>query len=194
MDDDEHLLWQRVLAGDDDAFAAVFDLHASRVHRQARRLVEARADAEDVTAMVFFEAWRRRRSVRIVNGSVIGWLLVTTTNVARNRERSRIRYEGLLRKVRVETVPDHADEVLDSFMRPAVRGRVREAFDGLSTRDQEILALCVLEELAPADVARLLHVPAGTVRMRLSRAKSRLRAALGEDHGRSTLAGLGGTS
>ena len=180
MDDvaDELALWKRVLAGDDTAFTAVFDLHVSRVHRQARRLVNNERDAEDVTAIVFFEAWRRRGSVRLVNDSLVGWLLVTTTNVARNRERSQSRYEALLRKVRVETVPDHADAVLESVARPAQDARVRDAFDRLSARDQEILTLCVIEELAPVDVARVLRVPAGTVRMRLSRAKTRLRAAL----------------
>lgn len=191
---DELALWQRVLAGDDTAFTAVFDLHVARVHRQARRLVDSRSDAEDVTAMVFFEAWRKRRSVRLVNGSLVGWLLVTTTNIARNRERSRRRHEALLRKVRIETVPDHADAVLDSIARPATRERVKDAFARLSARDQEILMLCVVEELAPVDVARVLRLPAGTVRMRLSRAKTRLRAALQDEHRVAASPEIGGTA
>ncbi|WP_232498148.1 RNA polymerase sigma factor [Agromyces humatus] len=191
---DEQALWARVLIGDDIAFTAIFDLHAARVHRQARRLVKDERDAEDVTAMVFFEAWRRRGSVRFVNDSLAGWLLVTTTNVVRNRERSRVRYEALLRKVRVETVPDHADAVLESVERPAMQAQVRGAFDRLSARDQEILTLCVIEELAPVDVARVLRVPAGTVRMRLSRAKARLRAAVHDAQQLAVMTEIGGTA
>lgn len=177
---DEVAVWAAACAGDADAFAAVFDRHVDRVHRHARRFARTREDAEDVTAMVFLEAWRLRSRVRVVNGSVIGWLLVTTANVARNSARTRARHERLLRQLRPEAVRDHAEEVLEAEARAHRRGEIEAAFARLSAADQEILALCVIEEVAPADAARLLRLPAGTVRTRLSRAKERLRSALVE--------------
>ncbi|WP_243408898.1 sigma-70 family RNA polymerase sigma factor [Microbacterium sp. TPD7012] len=180
MDCSDADLWAQACAGDADAFAAVFDRHVDRVHRQARRFAHSREDAEDVTAMVFLEAWRLRSRVRVVNGSVIGWLLVTAANIARNSARTRMRHERLLRRLRPDVVPDHAEEVLDAETRSHRRGEVETAFARLSASDQEILALCVIEEVAPADAARLLRVPAGTVRTRLSRAKQRLRVAMTE--------------
>lgn len=50
--------WMDVLQGDGQAFAEIFDIHGDRVYRHARRLVVSRADAEDITAMTFVEAWR----------------------------------------------------------------------------------------------------------------------------------------
>lgn len=180
MEDSDAVLWPRALDGDDRAFAEIFDRHADRVHRHALRFSANRQDAEDVTALVFLEAWRLRGRVRIVNGSVIGWLLVTAANIARNGSRTRARHERLLRDLRPQVVPDHSDAVLGADERARVQLGVREAFARLSVKDQEILALCVLEELAPQDVAAVLRVSPGTVRTRLSRAKARLRAIIGD--------------
>ncbi|WP_396133584.1 RNA polymerase sigma factor [Arthrobacter sp. 1088] len=51
-------------------------------------MVGGRHDAEDATAAAFLELWRRREGVRLVDGSILPWLLVTTTNTARNLQRS----------------------------------------------------------------------------------------------------------
>src|SRR5690606_26350015 len=104
-----------------EAFAALFDRHVDRVHRHARRLAPTEADAEDVTAATFLEAWRLRRRIRIVDGSAIAWLLVTATNVARNASRSRRRHERMLRALHVDDAPDHADAVLDRIGRERFR-------------------------------------------------------------------------
>lgn len=177
-DDADDVLWARALAGDETAFAGVFDRHVDRVHRQSRRFVTREADAEDVTAMVFLEAWRLRHRVRIVDGSVVAWLLVTVVNVARNTVRARTRYESTLRGLRVDDVSDHADAVLQQLVLDGMGAPLRAAFEGLSRADQEVLALCVIEELRPREVAVLMRLPAATVRTRLNRAKRRLRATL----------------
>lgn len=108
-------MWLRVLEGDGSAFAELFVLHRDRVFGHSLRLVRTPHEAEDITAMVFLEAWRCRSKVRLVNDSLIGWLLVTTNNVARNRIRSTLRYEQLIRKLpKPETTPDHGDSVADT--------------------------------------------------------------------------------
>ena len=76
-------LWRAVVRGDGVAFAAIFDRHGDRVWRHAWRLMQHRQDTEDVTAAVFAEAWRKRSRVRIVDDSVLPWLLATATNCAR---------------------------------------------------------------------------------------------------------------
>lgn len=176
--DSDDALWVRALGGDEVAFARVFDRHVDRVHRHARRFVARESDAEDITAIVFLEAWRLRHRVRVVDGSIIAWLLVTAVNVARNMVRSRIRYESAIRGLRIDTVSDHADEVLKQLVLEGARAPLRAAFETLSRGDQEVLALCVLEELRPREVAVLMRVPAATIRTRLNRAKRRLRVAL----------------
>jgi DNA-directed RNA polymerase specialized sigma24 family protein len=85
--DNDEQLWARSLAGDETAFAALFDRHGNRVFGHAHRLVDDRHTAQDVTAATFLELWRCRDRVRLVNASAAPWLLVTATNVARNQTR-----------------------------------------------------------------------------------------------------------
>jgi RNA polymerase sigma-70 factor (ECF subfamily) len=55
--------------------------------RHALRLVGSPHQAEDITAIAFYQAWRRRKHVRIADGSIVAWLLVTTNNTVRNHNR-----------------------------------------------------------------------------------------------------------
>ena len=67
-----------------------------RVFRKAYGRVRHVADSEDIVAMVFLEAWRNRRRVRVVDGSILPWLLTVITYVSLNLECSNRRYERLL--------------------------------------------------------------------------------------------------
>lgn len=172
---DELAVLERVRDGDADAFGALFDLHHDRVFRQAMRLTASLHDAEDIVAVVFLEAWRRRDAMRVVDGSVVAWLLVTTNFVFRNYVRASRRYrEGLQQLPPPEHAPDHADFVDDRIDRDARRTSLRAALAQLPKRDQDILTLCVLEELSTTEAAAALGVAPGTVKSRLSRAKARL--------------------
>jgi RNA polymerase sigma-70 factor (ECF subfamily) len=175
----EPAILDRARRGDPEAFGELFDLHRDRVFRHALRMTRSVHDAEDVTGMVFLEAWRRRDTVLDVDGSAIGWLLVTTNNVSRNLSRSIRRYRHTLSTLPLpEDSPDHSDAVdvrLDSH--PQLTA-LRQALARLPRRDQDILSLCVIEELSTADAAAVLNIPTGTVKSRLSRAKARLSASL----------------
>ncbi|PPF86259.1 hypothetical protein C5B96_04935 [Subtercola sp. Z020] len=172
---DEAEVWAACRSGDAASFGLLFDFHRDRVFGHALRLMRSPHDAEDVTALVFLEAWRRRDAVRVVGGSVIGWLLVTANYVSRNLIRSRKRHRDSLQRLDASTeVADHADDVDDRLDREPRHAQVRNAFSRLSPRDQNVITLCVLEELTTAEAAHALGVPVGTVKSRLSRAKRRL--------------------
>src|SRR5688500_3305340 len=94
--DDEAAVWERALSGEGAAYAALFRKHEDRVYRRALSVVGDVHGAEDIASVAFFELWRKRQSVRVVNGSVLPWLLVTTVNLARNQRRGSIRYRDLL--------------------------------------------------------------------------------------------------
>jgi RNA polymerase sigma factor (sigma-70 family) len=164
--------WQRALDGDGEAFGRIFDAHRDRVFRHSLRLVGSWADADDVVATVFLECWRRRASVRVVDGSLLPWLLVTATNVSRNLTRSSRRYRALLDRL-PPPVPAPDYELEESTALDALRN--------LSRQHQQVLVLCVLEGYLEADAARALGVPVGTVKSRLARARRRLGQQLNGD-------------
>ncbi len=106
----EPQLWPLARDGDAQSFAAVFDLHRDRVFRHALRLLGSWLDAEDVAASAFLELFRRRDSVRVVGGSVLPWLLVTTANLSRNAARARRRHRDFLARLPRGGEPASADE------------------------------------------------------------------------------------
>lgn len=165
--------WRLAIEGDGEAFGRVFDRHRDRVFRHSVGIVPNSADADDVVAVVFLEAWRRRERVRFVDSSLLPWLLVTATNASRNLSRSSRRYRQLLDRLPPgEPSPDHAESFDDGDASAALRR--------LPASQQEVVTLCVVEELSEAEAARILGVPPGTVKSRLSRAKRRLHRDLGD--------------
>jgi RNA polymerase sigma-70 factor (ECF subfamily) len=128
------------VGGDSEAFAAVFDLHKDRVYRHARRLLGNVDDAEDVNAGAFLELWRRRAAVRLVEGSVLPWLLVSTTNLARNSARGLRRYRALLASL-PRSGPAHgvSEVAFDDIEEARAAERVRETLGSLSRTDSAII-------------------------------------------------------
>lgn len=180
MDDDgectEETWWAAALTGDGEAFGQIFDRHHGRVYRHAVRLVDSRADVEDVVASTFLELWRRREDVRIVDGSALAWLLVTASNVARNMRRSRRRYSQLLAQLpRSPDVPDHAGEVIDRDVFGAISPTLAAGLRSLSQLDLHLVTLVALEGYPVPDAAELLGITPAAAKSRLHRARSKVR-------------------
>jgi RNA polymerase sigma-70 factor (ECF subfamily) len=93
-------LWRRVRDDDADAFGQLFERHGERIHGFAWRRTANAAAAEDVTALVFLEAWRRRREVTLHQPSVLPWLYGVAANVLRGHNRARRRHQAALRRWR----------------------------------------------------------------------------------------------
>lgn len=167
MNDPDSILWPRARDGDRAAFAAIFDRHEQRAFRHAARLLTVREDAKDAIAVAFMELWRKRRSVRVVDGSPLPWLLNTVTNTARNLERSRRRH-----RLSLDRLPRGESSV--EFVARDESGVLR-ALARLSERDQRVIVLSIMEGYSEREVALALGVAPGTVKSRLSRAKARLR-------------------
>jgi RNA polymerase sigma factor (sigma-70 family) len=167
----------RVRDGDPSVFAELFDQFSRKVYNHAFRLTADWATAEDVMSATFMEAWRIRAKVDPEGGTLLPWLLGIATNVARNHCRSNRRYRAAVTaSVQAEvTVPDHSDEVasrLDDRQRIIA---TLTALAALRRPEREVVALCLLDGLEYAAAARALGIPVGTVRSRLSRARTKLR-------------------
>lgn len=161
----------QMTAGD---FSELFDAHFDTVFTFCFRRTADRALAEDLASTVFLEAWRRREDVDLTGRPPLGWLLGVATNVLRNSRRATRRHRAVLERIAPAVEPaftDAADSRLDDER--AMSG-VRAAVAGLPRREREVLELVAWAELSYADAATALGVPIGTVRSRLSRARTRL--------------------
>lgn len=174
MHDD--VLWSRALDGDGEAFGSLFDRHRARAFGHACRLVESRHDAEDVTAAAFLELWRRRGDVRLVEGSVLPWLLVTVGNLARNAWRGTRRHRSFLDRLpRQASTPD-ASEV---FLARGIDRDLRAALATLGQTDLHLVSLVALESCSLAEAAAALNLSPSAAKARYHRARHRRRAHSG---------------
>ena len=167
-------------AEDPAQFAALFDRHATAVHRYLGRRVGELAD--DLLSETFLVAFRRRAAYRPEHLDVRPWLLGIATNVLRGHQRTeRRRYRALARAAgRPE---EHGDDPADSGDRltaQALRGPLAAALAGLKPGDRDALLLLAWGQLGYGEIAAVLDVPVGTVRSRLHRARRQTRAALGD--------------
>ncbi|TDB81368.1 RNA polymerase sigma factor [Actinomadura sp. KC216] len=178
-------LWSAAADGDADAFGALFKRHADAVYNHCFRRTADWAVAEDLTSLVFLQAWRRRRAVRMTGESVLPWLLAVANNLLRNAHRTSRRQQRLLARLRPDaeptTGPDMGDELAARLDDERAMRQILDGFEQLSASDQEVLSLVVWSGLSYADAAGVLEVPVGTVKSRVARARTRLRQVLGDD-------------
>ncbi|RIX28483.1 sigma-70 family RNA polymerase sigma factor [Amnibacterium setariae] len=173
--------WSRALVADERAFGELFQRHHRRVFRHALRLVVLPADADEVMASAFFELWRRRADVHLVDGSVLPWLLATATLLSRNRVRGAIRYQRVLAQLPREEAEDAAETATDALERRELRREIGAALRRMSATDAALVTLTVIDGLTTAEAGAAVGLNPGAARMRLVRARTRLRVLLEHD-------------
>jgi len=158
-------------------FADVFDRCAPLVLRFAWRRLGDQDLARDIVSDTFTVAWRswdQRPDAEIV----LAWLYAIAGNAIRDQRRASGRRSRLAARLSAlsgpEEIPDPADGVI-------LGQSVAAALARLPASDRDILRLVAWEHLDDArEVGLVLGISAGTARVRLHRARQRLRALLAE--------------
>jgi RNA polymerase sigma factor (sigma-70 family) len=182
---DDAAVIQRSIA-DPEAFAVLYDRHAAALHRYvARRLGEAVAD--DIVADTFLSAFRKRG--RYEPGGARDarpWLYGFAANLIGKHARSEVRMLRAYARTGADPVLTRQETTAeDAFSRvegaPADR-ELTQALAALAKGDRDVLLMIAWADLSYAEVAAALGIPVGTVRSRLNRARTRIRAALRGDN------------
>lgn len=174
-DDD---LWRRVPL-QPAAFGELFERHATAVHAFCARRTGDLALAEDLTSVVFLEAWKRRGAVDLERDSALPWLLGIANNLCRNARRSLRRQRAALKRLPTSLHAPGADD--EAIARADAAGSLRaatQAIAALSRGEQEVVVLVLWSGLSYDEAAEALDVPVGTVRSRLARARQKLQVSL----------------
>src|SRR5215471_9776953 len=131
-----------------EVFGLIYDRHAPTVLRYLGRRVGAEI-AEGLVGELFRVAFERRRTFDASRVSALPWLYGIGSNLLLKHRRSEAR---------------------------RLRASARMAAAGEALPDDERLALLLFawEDLSYQDVAEALELPIGTVRSRLTRARTRL--------------------
>jgi RNA polymerase sigma-70 factor, ECF subfamily len=175
--DTDVALVQRAAGGDRDAFAAIYERHRTVVYRFARLMSGSDPIAEDVTQEVFVALIRTLPSYEPQRAGLLTYLYGVVRNVTRNRLRRERRFVAL--DVASGARTPAADDPHDAASRVEERTLLRRAILSLPSRYREVVILSDVHGLTYAETARILHVPVGTVRSRLSRGRQMIAGRLG---------------
>jgi len=171
----------RVVRGDHDALAEIYDRHARLLYSLALRIVRRPTDAEDVIQEVFSQVWRQAGRYDTSRGTVVGWLVT----VARSRALDRLRRDrGEPPAADIELVSrdvvDPGTMVDLQLVDAEQAARVRAALEALPETQRVPLELAYYEGLSQTAIAARLETPLGTIKTRMRQALLRLRDALAE--------------
>ncbi len=163
-----------MMAGDQDAFGALYERWSPSVYRFALHMSGDRHMAEEVTQETFMTLIRRPVMFDESRGPMVAWLMGIARNMTRRALGATCGEEVLDESTEVAAPAD----VLDDLTRRQTIDAVRQAVVSLPAAYREVVVLCDLQEMDYRDAAAALDCPVGTVRSRLHRARTMLVAKL----------------
>jgi RNA polymerase sigma-70 factor (ECF subfamily) len=172
---DELGLIAKVLAGDPVAERTFYDAHVDAVYRLAFRVTRDAELARDFTQETFIRAFDRVGQFR-GEASLATWLRRVTMSVVLNGlervgvQRTR---EVSLEDVEVESNPLDTDS-LD------LKGRLAKALGELPTAQRGVIVMHDVEGFTHQEIAEALGITVSSSKVRLFRARARLRIALAD--------------
>ncbi len=160
--------------------SVIFTGDYNRIFRYIASLVHDTAEAEDLTQETFVRAYRRRDSLRDA-GAQTAWLYRIATHVCLDRLRQYARRSPMESETDLDEV-DVADPDTPSLQqtieRDEMSGCVQGYLNDLSDSYRAVILLHDMHELTAAEIAQLLGESLATVKIRLHRARRKLRTAL----------------
>ena len=167
----ELALLARMKDGDEEAFTALYRRHRDAVYRLALLYAGSTAIAADATQETFLHFITQPGQYDPQRGTLGAWLCGVARNIARKAAGWRdepFDPEGFAgQQVDPETP-------LERLLKAEVAEEVRRALASIAPHYRDVLILCELSELSYAEAAQVCGIDIGTVRSRLSRARSQL--------------------
>jgi len=145
--------------------------------REARRYLGAAHDVDEAVQEALVRAWRRRATCH--GDDQMPWMRQIARNEALRmleRRRRRSEFELLDDETLLSGMAD--EDAVEQQEGMLLRMEVEQVVGGLSIADRQLLALRYERDLTQPEVARMLGIPEGTVKIRLHRLRGRLRKAL----------------
>jgi RNA polymerase sigma-70 factor (ECF subfamily) len=175
-------LLRRCLAGDERAYRELVERYRRQVFSLARRMTGSVEDAEDLTQETFvrmFKALDRYDPTR----PFAAWLMTIATRLSIDHLRRRkVRPISVTRREAGSRDEEYTIEIVDSAPRPDEQTahaeeevRVQRLIDSLPPHYRAVVLLRHQHDLSYEEIAEALHLPLGTVKARIHRARALLK-------------------
>jgi RNA polymerase sigma-70 factor (ECF subfamily) len=167
---------------DPRAFAEIFDRHWPAI--RAFSTSRAGAAGEDIAAEAFRIAFDERRRFDAAVADARPWLYGIATNLLRRHFRSAERERRATGRLLGRREDDVAEDVLGRVEAEQLGPQLAVALAALPAGDRDALLLLAWARLDYEQISLALDIPVGTVRSRIHRARTRVRAHLSEGDAR----------
>jgi RNA polymerase sigma-70 factor (ECF subfamily) len=164
-------LIKRCAAGDETAFAMLFEQTKNLVYKTALLMLDDPREAEDALQEVFIKVYRSVGSYDPDRAAFTTWLHRVTVNHCLNRHRKkRLTLVGL-----EDVTLGRRTHAIEQF---GVDQEMRQALNRLSDKLRVVVVLRYFWDMPYAEIADILDIPIGTVKSRLHQALKNLRLDL----------------
>ena len=182
MDESDGELLAATAAGDGEAFGRFYRRHERRILTYAICRCRDAGDVADLVGETFLGALRSASRFHDDGGDAVPWLFGIARRVLARQRRSWLRRQRLDR--RLGTLPamcaEESEAVEAALDAARLAPKLVAALGALRPKDRELLLLVGRDGLSPSQAGAVLGMNPNTARLRLSRARARLRSQTGE--------------
>ena len=183
MDDREII--EKVRAGDTNAFGLLVEKYQTKVYNLALRMCGNEDDAFDLAQDAFVRAWRGLDSFQF-EAAFSTWLFRLTSNLCLDFLRAKKRRAAVSLTMSGEDeegetqldLPDPGKTPEEAAIAAEDRALLTQALNSLPADQRQIIVLRAINDLSYTQIAEILNIQEGTVKSRLSRARTQLRNKL----------------
>ena len=181
---DEREIIERVKQGDNEAFGILVERYQTKVYNLALRMCGNEDDAFDLAQDAFVRAWKGLSGFQF-ESAFSTWLFRLTSNLCLDYLRAKKRRAAVSLTMSGEEdeqaqldVPDPAMTPEEAVLAAEDRTLLAQAINSLSADYRQIITLRAINDLSYAEIAKILQIQEGTVKSRLSRARTELKNKL----------------
>jgi RNA polymerase sigma-70 factor (ECF subfamily) len=158
---DEAMLVRQAIAGDEHAFARLYDGYVERVYRFIFFRISDDTVTEDLVSQVFLKAWQSLDRYKIGNSPFIAWLYTIARHLVIDHYRSK---KDLLPLEEAAGMPSDMQSPDDEAQLQFDLEAMRDALQVLSADQQQVLILKYIAGLPNPDIAKIMNKQEGTIR------------------------------
>jgi RNA polymerase sigma-70 factor (ECF subfamily) len=169
---------RRARNGDDQAFAALYDIWVQPIYNFIFRRVKTRDTAQDLAADVFLRVWKNLPDLEIsTEAKFRAWLYRIARNTVIDHYRTQETHTTLEEIAETPSEDFGVDIGLELSSRQQA---IEKCLTSLAPEYQKVLRLRYFEELPISKVAMMMRKKEGAIRTLTHRALKELKVAMGE--------------
>ena len=172
-------LLQAIAAGDEQALGRLYDRYRLILFGLTMRILNSRAEAEDVLQEALLQVWRRASDFDPARGKPFTWLVTLTRSRAIDRLRQRAARDRLAESA-AALAPEETSDAATDTLHAEQREIVTRALAQLPEDQRRALQMAYYEGLTQSEIAAKLSTPLGTVKTRMRSGMAKLRELLAE--------------